>query len=70
MELEIIKHNDILFRDLLRATAVKNVAWLHPVESLKKWIIDYLQPVDLLVILKENGEDKAHESNNYNKSLI
>ena len=69
-DLEIIKHNDILFRDLLRAVAVKNVVWPPPVESQVKWIIDNMQPVDLHVILKENGEDKAHESNNYNTRLI
>ena len=59
-ELEIIKHNDILFRDLLRAIAVKNVSWPHPVESQVKWIIDNMQPDDMHVFLKENGEDKAY----------
>lgn len=59
-ELEIIKHNDILFSDLLRAVAVKNVAWPHPVESQVKWTIDNMQPDDMHVFLKENGEDKAY----------
>lgn len=59
-ELEIIKHDDILFRDLLRAVAVKNVAWPHLVESQVKWIINNMQPDDLHVFLKENGEDKAY----------
>ena len=58
--LEIIRHNDILFRDLLRAVAEKNVAWPHPVESQVKWIIDNMQPDDMHVFLKENGEDKAY----------
>lgn len=58
--LEIIRHNDILFRDLLRAVAVKNVAWPHPVESQVKWIIDNMQPDDMHVFLTENGEDKAY----------
>lgn len=58
--LEIIRHNDILFRDLLRAIAVKNVAWPHPVESQVKWIIDNMQPDDMHVFLKEDGEDKAY----------
>lgn len=58
--LEIIRHNDILFRDLLRAVAVKNVAWPHPVESQVKWIIDNMQPDDMHVFLKENGEDMAY----------
>lgn len=58
--LEIIRHNDILFRDLLRAVAVKNVAWPHPVESQVKWIIDNMQSNDMHVFLKEDGEDKAY----------
>ena len=59
-DLEIIKHNDILFRDLLRAVTVKNVAWPHPVDSQLKWIVDNMRPEDLHVFLKENGEDKAY----------
>lgn len=59
-KLEIIRHNDILFRDLMRAVAVKNVAWPHPVESQVKWIIDNMQPDDMHIFLKENGEDKAY----------
>ena len=59
-ELEIIRHDDILFRDLLRAVAVKNVAWPHPVESQVKWIIDNMQPDDMHVFLKGNGEDKTY----------
>ena len=59
-DLEIIKHKDILFRDLLRAVAVKNVAWPHPVESQVKWIIDNMQPNDLHVFLKENDKDCAY----------
>lgn len=59
-ELEIIKHNDILFRDILRAVAVKNVAWPYPVEIHLKWIIDNMQSNDMHVFLKENGEYKAY----------
>ena len=59
-ELEIIKHNDILFRDLLRAVAVKNVAWPHPVESQVKWIIDNMRPDDYHVFLKDDEQDKAY----------
>ena len=59
-DLEIIKHNDILFRDLLRAIAVKNVSWPHPVESQVKWVIDNMQPDDLYVFLKEDGADRAY----------
>ncbi len=59
-EFEIIRHNDILFRDLLRVITVKNVAWPHPVESQVKWIIDNMQPDDMHVFLKRNGEDKAY----------
>jgi len=59
-ELEIIKNDDILFRDLLRAVAVKNVAWPHSVESQLKWIIDNMQPEDLHVFLRENDVDLAY----------
>ena len=60
MKLQLIKHNDILFRDLLRAIAIKNVSWPHPVESQVKWVIDNMQPEDLHVFLKEKGEDLAY----------
>ncbi len=59
-ELEIIRHNDILFRDLLRAVAVKGVAWPYPLESQVKWIVENMQPNDLHVFLKDKGEDKAY----------
>ena len=39
---------------------MKNVAWSHPVESQVKWILDNMQPDDLHVFLKENGEDLAY----------
>lgn len=58
--LEMIKHNDILFRDLLRGIAVKNVAWPHPIESQVKWIIENMHPEDFHVFLSECGEDKAY----------
>ena len=60
MELEIIKHKDILFRDLLRGIAVKNVAWPHPIESQVKWIIDKMQSEDMHVFLSEKGKDVAY----------
>lgn len=60
MALQIIKHNDILFRDLLRGIAVKNVAWPHPIESQVKWIIENMRPDDYHVFLKENEQDKAY----------
>ncbi len=60
VELQLIKHSEILFRDLLRGIAVKNVAWPHPVESQVKWIIDNLYPEDFHVFLSEGGDDKAY----------
>lgn len=60
MELEIIKHNDILFRDLLRGIAVKNIAWPHPIESQLKWIINNVHPEDFHVFLTEGGKDSAY----------
>lgn len=60
MELEIIKHRDILFRDLLRAIAVKSVAWPHPTESQLKWIIDNIDDEDEHIFLKEGSKDLAY----------
>ena len=60
MTLEIIKHKDILFRDLLRAIAVKSVAWPHPIESQVKWIIENIDEEDEHVFLKEDSIDLAY----------
>lgn len=60
MELQIIKHNDILFRDVLRAIAVKSVAWPHPIESQLKWIVDYMKPEDMHVFLTDEEKDVAY----------
>lgn len=60
MELQLIKHNDILFRDILRAVSLKSVAWPHPVESQLKWIIDNMFPNDLHVFLTDGVADKAY----------
>lgn len=60
MKLEIIKHRDILFRDLLRAIAVKSIAWSHPIESQVKWIIENIDEEDEHVFLKEGSIDLAY----------
>lgn len=60
MELQIIQHSDILFRDVLRAIAIKSVAWPHPIESQVKWIIENMQPDDMHVFLSEEGKDVAY----------
>lgn len=60
MELEIIKHKDILFRDILRAIAVKSVAWPHPLESQIRWIVDNIGNNDEHVFLKEGSQDLAY----------
>ena len=60
MELEIIKHKDILYRNLLRAIAVKSIAWPHPLESQVKWISDNIDDNDEHVFLKEGSQDLAY----------
>lgn len=60
MELEIIKHENILFKDLLRVIDIKNAAWPHPIESQLKWILGNQNSEDLHVILKDAGEDLAY----------
>lgn len=62
MELEIIKHKNILFRDILRAIAIKTVAWPHPLESQVKWIVDNMHNEDLHVFLKEEDKDVAYST--------
>ena len=60
MKLQIINHNDILFRDVLRAITVKSIAWPHPIESQLKWVVDNMEPDDMHVFLKEDGIDVAY----------
>lgn len=60
MELQIIKHNDILFRDLLRGITIKNIAWPHSIESQMKWVVDNMTQEDMHVFLKENDCDIAY----------
>ena len=60
MELEIYKHRDILFRDLLRAIAVKSIAWPHTLESQVRWIVDNLRDEDEHVFLKDGDRDMAY----------
>lgn len=60
MVLEIVKHRDILFRDLLRAIAVKCVAWPYSIESQVKWIIDNIDDEDMHVFLREDTNDLAY----------
>lgn len=60
MELEIIKHRDILFRDVIRAIVIKSVAWPYPIESQIKWIVDNLDEEDEHVFLKEGTEVLAY----------
>jgi len=60
MNLEIVKHKDILFKDLLRAIKVKSVAWPHSLESQVKWIIDNIDDEDEHVFLKEGTKDLAY----------
>lgn len=60
MELEIIKHKNILFRDLLRAIAIKTVVWIYPLESQIRWIVDNMCDEDEHVFLKDRDKDLAY----------
>lgn len=60
MELEIIKHKDIMFKDLLRAVNIKNVAWPHSVGSQVEWIVGNMQGDDEHVFLKNGERDVAY----------
>lgn len=60
MELEVIKHKDILFKDLRRAIDVKSVAWPFPLESQVKWIAENIDDEDEHVFLKDDSKDLAY----------
>ncbi len=60
MELEIIRHKDILFKDILRAIAIKSVAWPHPLGSQVEWIFNNIDDEDEHVFLKEGSKDLAY----------
>ena len=60
MELEVIKHKDILFKDLRRAIDIKSVAWPFPLESQIKWISDNIDDEDEHVFLKDDSKDLAY----------
>jgi predicted GNAT family N-acyltransferase len=60
MELEVIKHKDILFKDLRRAIDVKSVAWPFPLESQVKWIAENIDDEDEHVFLKDDSKDYAY----------
>lgn len=60
MELRIIKHKDILFKDILRVMTIKSIAWPYPIESQFKWIIDNIDDEDEHVFLMEGNKDLAY----------
>lgn len=60
MKLEVIKHRDILFRDLLRAIAMKSVGWPHSLESQVRWIVENMHDEDEHVFLKDGDKDMAY----------
>lgn len=60
MELEIIKHRNIFFRDILRAIAVKSIVWPYSLESQMKWIVTHISDEDKHVFLKEGTKDLAY----------
>ena len=70
MKLEIIPHRDILFRDLLLAITVKNIAWPYPVESQVKWIINNIHFDDMHVFLKDNDEIKAYMTLSFVEGIL
>lgn len=60
MEIDIIKHSDILFRDVIRVAKIKSTAWPYPVESQLRWIIDNQKEFDYHVILRKGVDDIAY----------
>ena len=70
MELQLIKHKDILFRDLLRVVDIKSISWPYPVESQLKWIIDNVCEDDIHVLLRDKETDIAYLSLSQVSALI
>lgn len=60
MELEIIKHSDISYEDLLRVIDIKKAAWPYPIKDQLKWIADNQSSEDLHVILRDSDYDFAY----------
>lgn len=60
MELEIIKHSDLLFKDLLRVIRVKSMAWPYPFGSQVEWIANNISNSDLHVFLRDGDVDVAY----------
>lgn len=60
MQLQFIKHHDILFRDLLRVIAIKSNAWPYPIESQIRWMLNNLQDEDIHVILHNDKKDMGY----------
>lgn len=60
MDFQVVNHKDILFKDILRAIAIKSVAWPYPIESQVKWIIENMRSEDKHVFLTDDGKDEAY----------
>jgi hypothetical protein len=60
MELQLIQHSSILFRDVLRVIDIKSVSWPFPVESQLRWILDNVKDDDTHVFLHDGETDLAY----------
>lgn len=60
MEIEIIKHRDLLFKDLLRIIRLKTTAWPYPLGSQVEWIANNISDNDEHVFLRDKNIDVAY----------
>ena len=58
--LKIIKHNTILFSDLLKIISIKSKAWPYSLDKQLMWIVEHMQDDDLHLVLTENGKYVAY----------
>lgn len=60
MDIVVVKHKDILFKELLQVIDIKNKAWNHPIESQLRWIMDNLDDEDEHVFLRDGSKYLAY----------
>lgn len=58
--LRVIKHQDILFSDILKIIDIKSKAWPYSLDRQLLWIVDNIQGNDLHLILTEGEKDVAY----------
>lgn len=59
-KLIIVKHNELTDNLLKIICEIKSLAWNYNLRDQKKWIVENIQPLDMHVLLEENGHHVAY----------